>query len=563
MSILQTATPILLLGIISSIITLNILKMQVFNSTNAVFNDISSTMTRFSAKIFDLSQNLMYDTGLNDILAFGNDCRTLDASILNNLLLNNPDVQAVKLVLDGNEYSLSQGKNSIYQYGSVGYGNIKNALEKSPANSIWYTLYQNNNTSDIFFARLIKNPYTGAQRGILFFQISNSIFAELSDVSKKYDNGQINVLSSNALPIVKNFDLSADTLEEIFSSKNGVISTPGIYYFCSALPDLGWEVIYRVDKRELYRILYLLTLLILILCLVSAAAVIFFTGHINRTIVMPIQRLSEHMRDWSENVVFTKPKKYEISEIDALYDDFRNMTQKITNLININYKATIVQKDLEQKMLQSQINPHFIFNTLEAINSFAIMYDATEISAITVAFSELIEHSIGYETNNVHTFEQELHLTDCYLTIIQIRFGNKITIIKDIDSSALKTHMPSLILQPIVENSVGHGIIPSGRHCELKIVARISEKDLVIKVTDNGVGIEKDKLDELNSLFKTEKNSVKKSIGLINVNKRLKLLYGDEYHLKITSEPDKFTEVTVKVAITPTTFNIEEDNDEI
>ena len=140
-----------------------------------------------------------------------------------------------------------------------------------------------------------------------------------------------------------------------------------------------------------------------------------------------------------------------------------------------------------------------------------------------------------------------MHLVDCYLTIIQIRYANRIIISKDIDDDILNTPMPGLILQPIVENSIIHGIIPSGRKCELKITAHRSGSDLVIRIRDNGVGMEKEKADRLNHSFIIEKTSTEKSIGLINVNKRLKLLYGDEYHLKISSIVNEFTEVEIKI----------------
>ncbi len=548
-SILQTATPILLVGIISSIITLNILKVQTFNNTNALFYDVSSKITDFSDKIFDLSQNLLYDDDMFNIIAFNQDSSAYDTVRLNDILVNNPDIQSVKLVLDTHEYTVSQGKSTIYQYGSIGYNNVKRMLEDTPESSLWYATYQKNDTSDIFFSRLIKNPYTNETRGILFFQISNRVFSGMLSFAERSDNSQFCILASNNLPLAKNFDLSDDVISKISNSKDGVTSLPGKYYFYSTLSGLNWKIVCCVDKYSLYRLLYLLIGLIILLCIISIIVVVFFTQHINKTVVSPIQKLSKAMRTWNENKIFKKKQDYEISEIDMLYDDFQNMTQSITDLININYKSTLVQRESELKMLQAQINPHFIFNTLESINSLAIIHDAHEISDITLAFSELIEQSIGYEAESLHTLEQELHLLDCYITIMQIRFGNKISIIKDIDDDTLTVLMPRLTLQPVIENSINHGIIPSGRKCDLKIEAHIIKSDLIIKIYDNGIGIGKDELSILNNSFIAEKSSVEKSIGLININKRLKLLYGDEYHLRISSEENKFTEVVLNIKI--------------
>lgn len=546
-SVLQTATPVLLIGIIASMITLSILRVQVFNNTSTVFTEVSSAINNFSDDIFDISQNLLYENDIVDIIAFKQDSQSYSSSSLNSILINNPSISAVKLVIDDKEFSLSQGKSSIYQYGSIGYQNIKSALEDHGRESIWYALYQNDSTSDIFFARKIKNPYTNEFRGMMFFQIAGSTFSDLLNLPDRSAYGTFNILSSNGLPIIKKFDLPQQTLEKIHHTKARLTAADGNYYFYSVLPALDWEIIYCVDKWRLYRILYLLVGLIVFLGIISVIIAAYVTQYINKTVVVPIQYLSNNMRAWTENKTFEPPKTYKILEINALYNDFEGMTKKIITLINMNYKATLIQRKAELKMLQAQINPHFIFNTLEAINSFALIYDAAEISEITLAFSALIEQSIRYQADAVHGFKQELHLTDCYLTIIRIRFGDKISVRKNIESVAYGVSLPRLSLQPIIENAVTHGIIPSGRNCVIQIDANVVGGDLIIQITDDGIGISNDTLDKLNASFIAGDNSAEESIGLINVNKRLKLLYGDAYHLEILSEENCFTKVILKV----------------
>lgn len=546
-SILQTATSILFVGVMSSIITLSILKVQTFNNTNDVFESVSDTIANYSSRIFSLSQTLLYDDNLIDIAAFGFDADTYNIAPLNDILMENPEIQAIKLVVNGCEYNVSQGKNSIFRFESMGYNKLKETLDGSEKNYIWYASYQNYEKSDIFFVRQIKNPYTDEYKGMLFFQISGRSFSDKLKMPEKSSDGTFSILASNNLPIVKNFETPTHVLNRATDSESGIVSASGSYYFYRNLPDFNWKIIYCVNKWNLYRILYMLITMIVLLCGISIIVAAFFTQHINRTVVMPIQKLSASMRNWAESITFRKNKKYDIYEIDTLYDDFENMTQKVTNLINKNYKAMLVQRESELKMLQSQINPHFIFNTLEAINSLALIYDAEEISEITVAFSELIEQSISYTNDKEHTFAQEMHLVDCYLTIIKVRYGNKILIVKDIEDGVLNFSTPGLILQPILENSVIHGIKPSDKQFEIKISAHRSGGDLIVKIRDNGTGIEKEKVDRLNQSFIIEKNSTEKSIGLINVNKRLKLLYGDSYHLKISSNVNEFTEVELKI----------------
>ena len=117
---MQTATSILFVGVISGIITLSILKVQMFNNTNDVFESVSGTIANYSSKIFSLSQTLLYDDTLIDIAAFGSDANTYNIAPLNDILMENPEIQAIKLVINGCEYNVSQGKNSIFRLESIG-----------------------------------------------------------------------------------------------------------------------------------------------------------------------------------------------------------------------------------------------------------------------------------------------------------------------------------------------------------------------------------------------------------------------------------------------------------
>lgn len=561
---MQTATSILLVGVMSSIITLSILKTQAFDNTNDVFENVSDTVVKYSSKVFGLSQALLYDDNLIDIAAFGCDANSYNIAPLNDILMENPEIQAIKLVINGCEYNVSQGKNSIFRPKSIGYNKLIDGFNEDNKNHLWYVSYRNYEKSDVFFVRQIKNPYTNEQKGMLFFQISGRAFSDMLKMPEKSDNGTFSILSSNNLPIVKNFETPVKILNQMNGNRSGIISDSGKYFFYRNLPDFNWNIVYCVNKWNLYRVLYMLIALIILLCGISIIVATYFSQHINKTVVIPIQKLSASMKSWAENVVFNKNRNYDIYEINALYDNFENMTQKVTDLINKNYKATLVQRESELKMLQSQINPHFIFNTLEAINSFAAIYDVEEISEITMALASLIEEGIGYHSDSEHTFGDEITLLDNYITIMRIRYGNRITMEKHVESTLLSIPMPSLILQPIAENAVIHGLIPSDKDGVITIDAREDGGDLCITLSDNGIGMEKEAVCEMNNAFSDGAPIKGKSIGLTNVNRRLKLLYGDKYRLSIDSEKGKFTTVTIRIAIqTNTESKIKEDQHEV
>lgn len=562
-SLLQTATSILLIGVISSAITLSILKIQAFGNINSIFDDVSDKINKYSENIFNLSQSLMYDSNLVDVLSFDKDMNKYSTDTINDILSSNPDILAIKLTIDGSEYTVSQGRNSMYNSGSIGYLKAANLPDKLNKNAVWYVTYSSNEASDIFFIRKICDPYTGDERGTILFQINARVFHDMSTPTEKLGKGEFCILSDNNLPISNSFDIPDGTMQRIIERKNGTDSTPGKYFMYSALSDLNWELVYRADKWNIYKIVYLLFILTLLLCSLAIVAAVYFTNTINKSVVIPISELENSMLSWNENDVFHKPHEYTTREVNILYDGFETMTQKVNSLINTNYKQALIQRESELKMLQSQINPHFIFNTLESINSFAAIYDAEEISDITMALASLIEEGIGYHSDSVHTLSDEVALVEDYLTIMRIRYGDRITIQKDIDDTLLKTPMPSLILQPIVENAVLHGLIPLDKNGILTIRTFRGQNDVCICICDNGIGIPAEKLTAMNDSFITDKPFDGKSIGLTNVNKRLKLLYGDSYHIHISNEPQGGTCVLIKIALNSSNNIAKEDNYEV
>ena len=205
-------------------------------------------------------------------------------------------------------------------------------------------------------------------------------------------------------------------------------------------------------------------------------------------------------------------------------------------------------KESKIKMLQSQINPHFMFNTLEAINSMSMIYDVPDISKMITALSDILDQCIG-RTDSLITLREEMYYIDSLIYIYQTRFPGKFEVVKNISNAAAAAVLPPLLIQPIIENSLTHGIIPSDKKCTLSITSYIRDNNVYVCISDDGIGIEPDKLAELNRKFVSDNSSSEGNIGLINVNNRLKLYYGDEYHISISSEKDKFTSVTFRFCL--------------
>lgn len=242
-----------------------------------------------------------------------------------------------------------------------------------------------------------------------------------------------------------------------------------------------------------------------------------------------------------------KTSKNNINELGYILKKLSIMISKVRQLINSEYTAKILKKQAELNALQSQINPHFLYNTLEAIRGQAIWEGCENIANMSESLSNLFRYSISQNINLV-TLREELSNMDNYLFIQQCRFNKKFNIIKKIDNDVLDYKLPKLSLQPIIENAIHHGLETKIGKGNIIIRAVRTEKRLIINIKDDGVGIKKEKLQKLNEKLSSGLDSVieddnSTSIGLINVNERIKLYFGGNYGIKVYSTYNFETDV--------------------
>lgn len=252
--------------------------------------------------------------------------------------------------------------------------------------------------------------------------------------------------------------------------------------------------------------------------------------------------------------IFNLP--YQTSEEDEA------MLRRFSEMLDTKEIINVSKKQAEYLALQNQINPHFLYNTLEGIRSEALLAGVDSIAEMTEALSTFFRYTISH-MNSLVTLEDELANIENYYYIQQFRFGDKLELnieyVHDEDSGdreILDCRLPKLTLQPIVENSIYHGIekkIGKG-HLNIRITA--TSENLIIKVSDDGMGIERERLKALNDRLKVlnlddvnPKTSTKGGIAIMNVNNRIKLLFGEKYGVYIYSQPGVGTDVEVTLPV--------------
>ncbi|MGF7430271.1 sensor histidine kinase [Thermoanaerobacterium thermosaccharolyticum] len=289
----------------------------------------------------------------------------------------------------------------------------------------------------------------------------------------------------------------------------------------------GWKLIGMVSLDELNEKARVIRNLIYITALLSLATASLISLYFSHSISYPIIELASETKK-AENGDFNMHIGEKWSgEIGVLYSSFNYMIKKINELIYEVYLSKIKEKDAELKALQAQINPHFLYNTLDSINWIAIEHKIPEISKIVNSLASILRYSIN-KGNDISTVEKEINHVESYIIIQKIRFKDKFEADFNIDKRILPYKTIKLILQPLVENAVIHGIESYEGKGEILINGYLSEEgNIIFEVINNGNLID---LDLVNDILNTPADD-RENYGIKNVNERIKLYYGKQYGL--------------------------------
>lgn len=265
---------------------------------------------------------------------------------------------------------------------------------------------------------------------------------------------------------------------------------------------------------------------------------------LSRTVTRPVRRLVSSMQNFEMQAETYKYKadKANVVEFSTLSASFEHMVQMIQSLMEKVHNEEIVLRKTELKALQAQINPHFLYNTLDSIQWMCEQDNSKEAVEMVGALAKLFRISISHG-NEFITISDELRHAESYLIIQSYRYKNQFTYSFDVDESLLGYMCNKITIQPFIENAIYHGLDRMVDEGEIRICVRADGKDIIITVADNGLGMTKEQCETI--LKKDRSDS--KGIGVKNVNDRLKIYFGDEYGISIESELDVGTTVKIKI----------------
>lgn len=404
----------------------------------------------------------------------------------------------------------------------------------------------------VTISRLIKDPIYDSEIGMIMIDFNLGFLSAMtsgqtsslgtSDVLLAITNGEGSAVY-NASPIPK------EKLDAMTQS-TGSIVLYGLHYKInrSQSEHNGWTLYTIINETELYRNMNGIFFAQLSLIFVSLLLVFFAILCISRIISRQFQHFIETLRHT------TAPDRQALITVDS-HDEFRELAEvyndmilRINRLIDTVYNKELLLKGAELKAFQAQINPHFLYNTLDCINSLVDLHRPDDVKRTVNALADIMRMSI--KGREILTVRENIRYVNQYMFIERIRYADKLIFLLEIPESMMDYYIPKLILQPILENSILHGISEILGQGMIGLYGREEPDMLVFSVKDNGCGFPAEVIEHIHHCAEDSSLSstlMQESLGLLNIQKRIQLMYGAPYGLEIENLAGGGACVTVRL----------------
>ncbi len=396
----------------------------------------------------------------------------------------------------------------------------------------------------LFIAKSLYDIYASEDLGVLLINCDPAI---------------IDLSPLNTIPDVTSITIADNLNDQIIYSTTPDDSTPSLKEIeenaaYSANLSLSSLTLYTsVDYSRLYREFSTTGIMLIGICVVCIVIGIVLAFHFSKTVTKPIEHLSRKMSRQSDSHL-SRTTQYldRTDEIGVLYNEYNSMIEALDTAIKTNYQSRLISLDAQMKSLEARINSHFLFNTLEAINSIASIEGSTQITTMAMSLGNMFRYAIKTQSELVTLQDEMNHIMD-YISIQSIRFSQRFRFRMHVPEQMRSLKVLKLILQPIVENSFSHGLQNCQYGHSICVYAFAKETYFLIYVVDDGKGMTKEQLKTLNDSLMEEPeftelgHRTNQSIGLKNINTRIELYYGKGYGLTAESKPNRGTLVRIKL----------------
>lgn len=405
--------------------------------------------------------------------------------------------------------------------------------------------------------RPLYSMYSSKVIGWIYVAVSSSLITDaLKDYPLPEDSslyltmGKHTYLVENGFltPITPSYELLEEetnscTIRDDDGKKYTIVSVAGID---------GWYISQSLSKQEFASQKQAYFILLAGACLIILGLGLVLLTFLHRRINMPIDAISRKVALISQGDFSHDPTIEWEHELGDIGKGINRLSRDVVTLMDTRIEDEKQKKELEYQILQSQINPHFLYNTLNSIKWMATIQNAAGIAEMTTALARLLKN-ISKGNRQMISMREELDLLKDYVLIQNYRYGGMVNVSYSIPDDALLDYaIPKLTLQPIVENAIFHGIEAKGANGQITVVFEHENEssDLCIHITDNGVGMSKELIQKVLSGSEDEKKTdFFRKVGIHNVDLRLKHTFGEQYGISISSKEGEYTTMTIRLAL--------------
>ena len=402
----------------------------------------------------------------------------------------------------------------------------------------------------ITISRSVKDPIYDIEIGMMMIDFNLNFLGGITSMqTSSLGNADIllAIINSENDIVYNSSPLSQDMLQTVQDSST-TLRLGKTQYKINRSPSNhnDWTLFTIVNETELYRNLNRISLILVILMISSALVAFFAIFVISRTISSQFEHFIQKVSHT------TVPDKQALITVES-HDEFRDLAQvyndmilRINQLIDTVYTKELLLKGAELKAFQAQINPHFLYNTLDCINGLVELNRPDDIKKTVTALASILRMSI--KGKEILTVRENIVYIEQFMFIERLRYPDKLIFLNEIPENMMDYYMPKLIIQPLLENSILHGISEILGKGMIGLFGHEEEDCLVFMVKDNGIGFPDSVIEMLRHSADDEADlHMQESIGLLNIQKRIHLMYGTAYGLEIKNLPSGGSCVTVRL----------------
>ncbi|MDM5327872.1 sensor histidine kinase [Neobacillus sp. CF12] len=534
---------------------------QIYSKSSQVLSTSSNSIESELRDLEDLSYNILTDAQIQQYLSSISEDSTeydkfrMRTNMLDKLLsyANKEEyIQSINLVdVNGEEYIVGPRTFKLNQQQKT---DITKMAIKANGSNVWLNPEKN----DFIFAtareiRQFRNLSFDNLGTIIIYLNMDKLVANILEGSRKSDGEFLIVRKNNIIfpkepsLVFKEAAISIDSqaLESGYQFKK--IDKKNYFLVHIKSNYFDWGYLNVIPYNQIFENINMVKTFLIIIFILMFVVVTMFGIRFARNITLPLENLVDGMQYVKVGDFKQARKKalttsaFQDDEVGKLQQNFQTMIQQIDELINENYSKQLTIKETEFKALQAQINPHFLYNTLESINWLAKGNGQSQISKMVEALGFLLRNSISLKQPLI-TIEEELNVVKNYVVIQKYRFEDRLDFHLQVDLDIVGFYIPKLTLQPLVENAIHYALEPKIDPCKISIYSIVDKETIKLIVEDDGPGMETTFIEKLK---KGEVKTRGQGVGLSNINDRIKLSYGERYGINIESEPNKGTKVII------------------